>query len=593
MKIRVAVAVALLAGSFLPASWAFAFSLAAYIAMGWDVLIAAWEGLRAKKPFDERVLMSVASLGAVAIGEYREAALVMLLYQIGEALQDAAADRSRDSIRSALDLRPDVARLADGRVVSPEEVPVGSVIMLRPGDRVPLDGIVTEGASALDTAALTGESVPRDVSQGDGILSGCVNLTGLLKVRTTANFSESTASKVLRLIEESAEKKSKQEDFIERFARVYTPAVVIAALLLFIVPSVAAGGWLVWGRRALNFLVVSCPCALVIAVPLSYFCGMGRASKEGILIKGSAYLEALNRAKTAVFDKTGTFTKGEFRVKAAHPASGSTREELLYAAALAQAHSTHPIALSLREGMDAPEEGVVSEAIPGMGVQSTFEGRTIHAGNEKLMEHIGASCEKAREAGTHVYVAEGGRCLGHIVLSDVLRDTARSAVVRLREQGVEHIVMLTGDREDAAKEIAEALGIAEYRANLLPADKVREVEKLLARPGALLFAGDGINDAPVIKRADVGFAMGALGSDAAIEAADAVVMDDDPEKIARAVEIAKKTARIARQNIALALGIKAAVLALSVATEIPMTLAVFADVGVALLATGNAMRAGR
>ena len=588
--------------------------LAPYLIIGWDVLWKAVRNILNGQVFDENFLMALATVGAFATGEYAEAVFVMLFYQTGELFQDYAVGKSRQSIAALMDIRPDTANLEleDGSLeeVDPEDVEVGAVVVVRPGERVPLDGEVLEGASALDTAALTGESVPRDVGIGDAVISGCVNQPGLLRVKVTKPCEESTVSKILDLVENAGEKKAASENFITRFARYYTPCVVIAATALFLLPTIAlallpasaqpaflAGtDWTGWLHRALIFLVISCPCALVISVPLSFFGGIGGASKCGILVKGSNYLETLARTETVVFDKTGTLTQGSFTVTALHPAEGVTKDALLEAAALAESWSSHPISVSLRRacGKDLDPSRVTDvEEIAGHGVTAKVDGKAVSAGNSRLMEKEGVQWEPCDLPGTIVHVTVEGRYAGHILISDLPKPEAKTLVEGLKAAGVKKTVMLTGDTEAAAKAVARDLGIDEVHAQLLPADKVERVEGLLAKKSpnaALAFVGDGINDAPVLTRADVGIAMGALGSDAAIEAADVVLMDDNPAKIAAAMHISRKTLRIVKQNIWFALGVKGAVLLLGAFGVATMWEAVFADVGVAFLAILNAMR---
>ena len=588
--------------------------LVPYLVIGWDVLWKAVRNILNGQVFDENFLMALATVGAFATGEYAEAVFVMLFYQTGELFQDYAVGKSRQSIAALMDIRPDVANLEneDGSLeeVDPEDVEVGSIVVVRPGERVPLDGEVVEGASALDTAALTGESVPRDVGPGDPVISGCVNQSGLLRVRVTKPCEESTVSKILDLVENAGEKKAASENFITRFARYYTPCVVIAATALFLIPTIAlalvpaasqpaflAGtSWTGWLHRALIFLVISCPCALVISVPLSFFGGIGGASKCGILVKGSNYLETLARTETVVFDKTGTLTQGSFTVTALHPAEGVTEDALLEAAALAGSWSRHPISVSLRKawGRDIDPSRVTEvEEIAGHGVTAKVDGKAVSAGNSRLMEKEGVRWEACDLPGTIVHVTAEGRYAGHILISDLPKPEAKTLVEGLKAAGVKKTVMLTGDTEAAAKAVARDLGIDEYHAQLLPADKVERVESLLAKksPGAALaFVGDGINDAPVLTRADIGIAMGALGSDAAIEAADIVLMDDNPAKIVTAMRVSRKTLRIVKQNIWFALGVKGAVLLLGAFGVATMWEAVFADVGVAFIAILNAMR---
>ena len=568
-----------------------------YAVIGWDVLWRAVKNIRNGQVFDENFLMSIATIGAFGCGEYPEAVAVMLFYQVGELFQSVAVGRSRQSIAALMDIRPDYANMErDGQLVQvdPDEVAVGDTIVIKAGERVPLDGIVTQGNSALDTAALTGESLPRDVAADDEVFSGCVNLSGRLHVRP---FGESTVAKILDLVENSSEKKAKAEHFITKFARYYTPAVVFAALALAVIPSLLLeGGWGVWVPRALNFLVVSCPCALVISIPLSFFGGIGGASKHGILVKGSNYLEALARAGIVVFDKTGTLTRGTFEVTVIHPQQLS-EQELLELAALAEHFSTHPISLSIQAACrPAPDPARVTDVkeIAGRGVQAVVDGRTVLAGNQKLMDQFQISFEdRCRHMGTIIHVAVDGEYAGHIVISDQPKPEAAQALSDLKAAGVRRTVMLTGDAQSAAEGVARELGLDEFHAELLPGDKVDQVERLLAQKQPkenLVFVGDGINDAPVLSRADIGVAMGALGSDAAIEAADIVLMDDDLSKLAQAVRIARKTLSIVRQNIVFALAVKGLVLVLSALGYVGMWWAVFADVGVSVLAILNASR---
>lgn len=577
--------------------------VAVYLLIGWDILWRAARNIAHGQVFDENFLMTIATLGAFVLGEYPEAVEVMLFYQVGEFFQVYAVGRSRRSISQLMDIRPDYANIeADGVItqVDPYDIAVGDTIVVKAGERVPLDGVVLEGSSALDTSALTGESLPRDVAAGDEVISGCVNINGLLRVEVTREFELSTVARILDLVENSGAKKARMENFITKFARWYTPSVVVAAALLALIPPLLLGGdWADWVRRALTFLVISCPCALVISVPLSFFGGIGGASKRGILVKGGNYLEALARADTIVFDKTGTLTKGSFEVTAVHP-QGMDDRELLRIAAAAESYSDHPISRSLKEASPPPEGGYPAsdaQEIPGRGVSALVEGRIVHAGNARLMDDVGVECvEDCDIAGTAVHVAADGRYAGHIIISDSVKPGAFAAIARLKEQGVRRTVMLTGDSEVVAESVAGKLGIDEYRAELLPEDKVAWVERLLEEntgKGTLAFVGDGINDAPVLSRADVGIAMGAIGSDAAIEAADIVLMDDDPSKLALAIAISRKTLRISRQNVAFALGVKAIALILGALGIVEMQLAVFADVGVSVLAILNAMRAMR
>lgn len=586
--------------------------LVPYLLIGFGTLKEAAEGIIDGDLFNEDFLMSVATIGALCIGflpgaetEFPEAVFVMLFFQIGELFEEYAEGKSRDSISHLLAIRPDVANVErDGKVseVSPEDVAIGEIIVVKPGERVPIDGKVIEGETSLDTAALTGESLPRDISVGDSIMSGCINLSGVVRVKTTKAFGESTVSKIIDLVESADKNKSRSESFITKFARVYTPVVVIAALILAFVPPVfAEAGFLdsfpTWLHRALIFLVVSCPCALVISVPLSFFGGLGAASRKGVLIKGSNYVDALANLGVVVFDKTGTLTYGKFEVEAVHPTDFDERE-LLHLAAHVEHFSTHPIGAALRsafpaEAADGCEVANVEE-IAGRGVRAEVAGRTVCVGNSKMMDDLGVEWHDCHLAGTIVHVSVDGKYAGHIVISDVVKNDSAEAIRSLKKLGVDRTVMLTGDREAVGKEVAEKLGLDEYHAGLLPADKVAQVERLISEKPAgkvLAFVGDGINDAPVLKRADVGIAMGGLGSDAAIEAADVVLMDDKPSKIAVAVRIARRTIRIARQNVWFAIGVKVSILALAAVGLGTMWMAVFADVGVTVLAVFNAMRA--
>ncbi len=577
-----------------------------YLLIGYDILRKAVLGILHGQVFDENFLMSVATVGAIGIGEMTEGVAVMLFYQIGELFQSYAVGKSRRNITALMDIRPDYANIEqDGELVQadPDEVAVGTVIVVKPGEKLPIDGVVTEGAASLNTSALTGESVPREVAVGDAVISGCVNMNGLIKVRTTKEFGESTVSKILDLVENSSMKKSRSENFITRFARIYTPAVCLGALLLALCPPLIsilfldrAAQWAVWLERALTFLVISCPCALVISIPLSFFGGIGGASAKGVLVKGSNYLEALASAGVVVFDKTGTMTKGVFEVTKLSPV-GMSEEELLYYAAHAESFSTHPISESLRRAYGkSVDMSVVSdvEETGGRGVQAKVGGKCVAAGNRKLMQQLNIDCAESGGDGTEVHIAVDGRYAGWILIADVLKPTAKQAVKALQRSGVRKTVMLTGDSKRVADAAAEQLGVDEVKSELLPGDKVAEVERLLSEKGKkekLAFVGDGINDAPVLSRADIGIAMGALGSDAAIEAADVVLMDDDPLKIALAMRIARKTLRIVYQNIVFALAVKAACLILGAFGIANMWWAIFADVGVMVIAVLNATRA--
>ena len=578
-----------------------------YLVVGWDVLRKALLGIKNRQPFDECFLMAVATVGAFALGDYVEGCAVILFYQIGELFQSVAVGKSRQSISSLMDIRPDYANIEDedGKLeqVDPDDVEVGTVIVVQPGERVPIDGVIVEGTSALNTAALTGESLPRDVQSGDEVISGCVNMTGLLKVRTTKEFGESTVSKILDLVENSSMKKARAENFITRFARVYTPAVCYSALALAFLPPVVLllmgqparfGDWI---YRALTFLVISCPCALVISIPLSFFGGIGGASACGILVKGSTYLEELARTGVVVFDKTGTLTQGTFKVVGVHPENGVTEAELVEAAALAESWSKHPISLSIKNAygkeIDANRVTDVQE-LGGHGVTAKVDGKTVAAGNARLMAKLNLSAPEVTKPGTIVHVAIEGKYAGYLLIADVVKPHSAQAIKGLKAAGVRKTVMLTGDAEPVAKAVASDLGLDEYHAGLLPGDKVDQIEKLLAAKGPkenLAFVGDGINDAPVLSRADIGIAMGALGSDAAIEAADIVLMDDDPAKIALAMSIARRTLRIVYENIVFALAIKFACLVLGALGLASMWTAIFADVGVMVLAVLNATRA--
>ena len=597
----------------LPAIVSAVLYLAAYLTVGYDILRKAWRGIRNRQVFDENFLMAVATIGAIALalyeksGDYAEAVAVMLFYQIGELFQSCAVGRSRRSITALMDIRPDYANIErDGKLeqVDPDEVAVGTLIIVQPGEKVPIDGVVEEGESTLNTAALTGESLPRDVKSGDEIISGCINMTGVLKVRTTKVFGESTVSKILELMENSGSHKSRSESFISRFARVYTPVVCYSALALAVLPplvltlSGADANWGTWLYRALTFLVISCPCALVISIPLSFFAGLGGAGKEGVLIKGSNYLEALSQTKTVVFDKTGTLTQGVFEVSAVHH-SPMAQEKLLEYAALAECASSHPISKSLQKAcggaLDRSRVTDIQEH-SGRGVTAVVDGVAVAAGNGKLMDELGVAWQACRSVGTIVHLAVNGEYAGHIVISDMEKPHARAAIDALRAAGVTKPVMLTGYIQKVAEVVARDLGVDEVHAELLPADKVARVEELLkAEPeGAkLAFVGDGINDAPVLSRADIGIAMGAMGSDAAIEAADVVLMDDDPMKLAKAIKISRKCLRIVRENIVFSLGVKLLCLLLVALGVANMWMGIFADVGVMVLAVLNAIRALR
>ena len=582
-----------------------------YLIIGYDILIKAFKGLLNRQPFDECFLMAVATIGAIALGlvksgDYTEAVAVMLFYQIGEWFQSYAVGKSRRSISDLMDIRPDYANIEgeNGELtqVDPDDVEIGTTIVVQPGEKVPIDGVVLQGTSSLDTAALTGESMPRDVATGDEVISGCINLSGLLKIRTTKEFEESTASKILELIEDAGSRKSKSEDFITKFARIYTPAVVYAAIALAVLPPLlllALGmdpAWGTWAYRALTFLVVSCPCALVISIPLSFFAGIGGASKEGILVKGSNYLEILSQTKTVVFDKTGTLTRGKFAVTAVHP-ERLDQKELLHMAAHVERYSTHPIAAALREAYPDEKDGCSVEdvtEIAGRGIRAKVSGKTVCVGNARMMEDIGAKWKPCEQSGTIIHVAIDGEYEGHIVISDVIKEHSAQAIRELKKNGVTKTVMLTGDAKAAADQVASKLSVDEVHAELLPADKVAKVEELIASKKSpkdkVAFVGDGINDAPVLARADIGIAMGAMGSDAAIEAADIVLMDDDPLRIVTAIRISRKCLRIVRENIWFAIGVKLLCLLLTAVGIGNMWLAIFADVGVMIIAVLNAVR---
>lgn len=592
----------------------FALYLIPYLIAGHDVLLKAWRNIRRGEAFDESFLMAVATIGAFAMiffpetePHMAEGAAVMLFYQVGELFQSYAVGKSRKSIAAMMDIAPDYANIErDDAIVEvdPDEVQVGDIIVVKPGERVPIDGVVVDGTSQLDTAALTGESVPRHIEVGGEVISGCINMTGVLRIRTTKLFGTSTVSRILELVENASEKKARTENFITRFARVYTPIVTLAAVAIAVVPPLLGmGAWAGWILRGLTFLVVSCPCALVISVPLSFFGGIGGASRLGILVKGSNYLEALAQVDTVVFDKTGTLTSGTFGVVGVHPADAIDSDQLLAVAAHAEAFSDHPIALSVKKAYldEAPAdseriidqariEGAAEES--GHGVKATVDGHAVLVGNDKLMSAHGISCPDCELTGTILHVAIDGAYAGHIVIADTVKDDAAQAIADLHAAGVERCIMLTGDREEVARSVASDLGLDEYHAQLLPGDKVEQVERILdSARGNLAFVGDGINDAPVLTRADVGIAMGAMGSDAAIEAADIVLMDDKPSNIARAIRVARKTMRIVHQNIVFAIGVKLLILALAAVGIANMWLAVFGDVGVAVIAILNAMRA--
>lgn len=610
----IAAAGMLIAMYFVPAEGLLRFGLylIPYAVVGYDILLKACKGIKNGQVFDENFLMAVATLGAIALalydksGDYTEAIAVMLFYQIGELFQSYAVGRSRRNISDLMDIRPDYANIEhDGRLekVDPDEVPVGSVIIVQPGEKVPIDGIVEEGSSSLNTSALTGESMPRETNAGDEIISGCINMSGVLKVRTTKEFGESTVSRILDLVENASSRKSRSENFISRFARIYTPAVCFSALALAVIPPLVRisalgldAGWGEWIYRALTFLVISCPCALVISIPLSFFAGIGGASKAGVLVKGSNYLEALSKAKIMVFDKTGTLTKGVFKVNGIHHSTMDDRKLLEYAA-LAESSSSHPIAASLREAyggsIDRDRVSDIHE-ISGCGITAKIDGTDVAVGNAKLMKHIGTDYIECSQPGTVIHIAVDGRYSGHILISDVVKPDAKEAVSALRSSGIRKTVMLTGDASPVAESVAEELGIDQVYSELLPADKVEKVEELLAEKSEkekLAFVGDGINDAPVLSRADIGIAMGAMGSDAAIEAADVVLMDDDPAKIPKAMRISRKCLRIVYQNIVFAIGIKFICLVLGAVGIANMWLAIFADVGVMIIAVLNAIRA--
>lgn len=590
-----------------PQGWlGFVLFLIAYLTIGYDILIKACKGIRNKQPFDENFLMAVATLGAMGLGDYKEAAAVMLFYQTGELFQSIAVGRSRRNISRLMDIRPDYANIenADGELeqVDPDEVAIGSIIVVKPGEKIPIDGTIVEGSTTLDTAALTGESVPRDARCGDEALSGCINLSGVIKIKTSREFGESTVSKILDLVENASSKKSKSEAFITRFARVYTPAVCAGALALAIIPPVVSlamgnpSAWDVWLYRALTFLVISCPCALVISIPLTFFAGIGGASNAGVLVKGSNYLEGLSEVRNVVFDKTGTLTRGVFEVSGVY---NNTVDEavLLEYAAYAECYSDHPISKSLKAAYGKPidpERVADVHEISGNGVTAVFDGKSVAAGNARLMSSLGIEVPPCNEPGTLVHVAVNGTYCGVILISDKLKDGAKDAIAALKQSGIKKTVMLTGDAKRIADATAAELGIDEVYSELLPADKVSKVEELLGGLGGkekLAFVGDGINDAPVLSRADIGIAMGALGSDAAIEAADIVLMDDDPRKISKAIRISRKALRIVHENICFAIGVKVICLVLAAVGIANMWFGIFADVGVMVIAVLNAIRA--
>ena len=585
----------------------FALFMIPYLVIGHDILLKAWKGILNRQVFDENFLMAVATIGAILLGDYKEGVAVMLFYQIGELFQSYAVGKSRRNISELMDIRPDYANIEkeDGTLeqVDPDEVEIGSVIVVQPGEKVPIDGVIEEGRTSLNTSALTGESLPREVGVGDEVISGCINMSGVLKIRTTKEFGESTVSKILDMVENASSKKSRSENFISKFAKYYTPAVCYGALALAVLPPLVrllflgmAPEWGDWVMRALTFLVISCPCALVISIPLSFFAGIGGASNAGVLVKGSNYLETLSETKYVVFDKTGTMTQGVFEVSGVHHSSMDT-EKLLEYAALAECHSSHPISKSLKKAYGKPlDQSRVTdvEEISGNGVTAKVDGVRVAAGNSKLMEKLGVDCMECHSVGTVVHMAVDGKYAGHILISDQIKPHAKEAIAALKKCGVKKTIMLTGDRREAARQVAEELGIDEVHSELLPGDKVAQVEKLLDEKGEkekLAFVGDGINDAPVLSRADIGIAMGALGSDAAIEAADIVLMDDDPLKISKAIRISRKCLRIVYENIYFAIGVKVICLILGALGIANMWAAIFADVGVMVIAVLNAIRA--
>lgn len=609
MLIRILVAAALMILlPFLPLKGylEFALFMVPYLVIGYDILIKAGKGIRNRQVFDENFLMAVATLGAILLRDYKEGVAVMLFYQVGELFQSYAVGKSRRNISDLMDIRPDYANVEiDGKLeqVDPDEVEIGTTIIVQPGEKVPIDGVILEGKTSLNTSALTGESLPREAAEGDEVISGCINMTGLLRIRTTKEFGESTVSKILELVENSSSRKSRSENFISRFARIYTPAVCYGALALAVLPPLVrllflglSPEWGDWIYRALTFLVISCPCALVISIPLSFFAGIGGASKEGVLVKGSNYLETLSQTKLVVFDKTGTMTQGVFEVSGVHHSSMEDKKLLEYAA-LAESASSHPISKSLQRAYGEPlDRSRVSdiEEISGNGVTAKVDSRLVAAGNAKLMRRLGVNYQECHHVGTVVHIAIDGAYAGHILISDVIKPHAKQAIANLKKSGVTRTIMLTGDMKKVADQVAAELGIDEVHSELLPADKVAKVEELLAGKGPkekLAFVGDGINDAPVLSRADIGIAMGAMGSDAAIEAADIVLMDDDPLKIAKAIRISRKCLRIVYENIYFAIGVKLFCLALGALGIANMWMAIFADVGVMVIAVLNAIRA--
>ena len=608
--IRIIVAAVLMVAlSLLPVDgWLkFVLFMIPYLVIGHDILLKAWKGILNRQVFDENFLMAVATIGAILLGDYKEGVAVMLFYQIGELFQSYAVGKSRRNISELMDIRPDYANIEkeDGTLeqVDPDEVEIGSVIVVQPGEKVPIDGVIEEGRTSLNTSALTGESLPREAGVGDEVISGCINMSGVLKIRTTKEFGESTVSKILDMVENASSKKSRSENFISKFAKYYTPAVCYGALALAVIPPLVrllflgmTPEWGDWVMRALTFLVISCPCALVISIPLSFFAGIGGASNAGVLVKGSNYLETLSETKYVVFDKTGTMTQGVFEVSGVHHSSMDT-EKLLEYAALAECHSSHPISKSLKKAYGKPLDPsrvTEIEEISGNGVTAKVDGVRVAAGNSKLMEKLGVDCMECHSVGTVVHMAVDGKYAGHILISDQIKPHAKEAIAALKKCGVKKTIMLTGDRREAARQVAEELGIDEVHSELLPGDKVAQVEKLLGEKGEkekLAFVGDGINDAPVLSRADIGIAMGALGSDAAIEAADIVLMDDDPLKISKAIRISRKCLRIVYENIYFAIGVKVVCLILGALGIANMWAAIFADVGVMIIAVLNAIRA--